>query len=83
MVDWLERHRSALLVGLCAALAALWSPFITIGLLPLVVLGVAHVRFRGLLTVPDLPPELKEQYLGDPGSLFFRHLAGVPDTTMQ
>jgi hypothetical protein len=60
-VDWLERHRSLLMVGLCAAMAALWSPFITIGLFPLALFGAVRVRFKDAFTVPNLvaaPPLL-------------------------
>src|SRR4051812_34582275 len=54
IVDELEQGAGLSLVGFAAGLSGLWSPFVTIGLVPVVAAAVLKDRWRTLWTFPNL-----------------------------
>jgi hypothetical protein len=54
IVDELEQGGDLSLVGFAAALTALWSPFVTIGLAPVIAIAMLKGRLRTLWSLPNL-----------------------------
>lgn len=54
IVDELEQGGDLSLVGFAAGLSGLWSPFVTIGLVPVVAAAMLKGRWRTLWTFPNL-----------------------------
>jgi hypothetical protein len=54
IVNELERDRDVSLVGFAAGMSALWSPFVTIGLVPVVAAAALKGRRRTLWSIPNL-----------------------------
>ncbi len=54
VLDRAERGGDVSFAGLAAALTGLWSPFVTIGLVPVAVVLLFRTRLRGSLTFPNL-----------------------------
>lgn len=54
IVDQVERKGGLANIGFVAALTGLWSPFVTLGLLPLVVVAAIRLKAKGLCSLLNL-----------------------------